>query len=416
MLAPDGPGCLDTGRLHGLDALRGIMMMLGIVLHGAIAYCTMDTAPFSWHFHDSQQSRAFDVLVVTIHSFRMPLFFVLSGFFMHVVLQRKGTARFIRGRSRRILLPFLAAFLVLTPLVSASFAFADRLPVAGLGAALPALAEGFSWQQFEGLHLMHLWFLYYLMLAYAAALTALRWVPWIVELGREPRFATAILAPVLGLSPFLLFLMESGSIDTPVQLVPVRVPVLLFYVMWLFVGWRIASRPRLLTELEGKWRLLLGTGALCLAAHLVMLDAFHLTTTTAPVPLPARLVNAILAAAATACLCFGILGGFLRLFPEPTRVITFLGDASYWSYLVHLPVVVLAAALLQPFTVSAFVKYPIVVIASSAIVLGSYVAGVRLARATASGAFPPGARSSRPAHMVPAATAAPPAPAGWERR
>jgi peptidoglycan/LPS O-acetylase OafA/YrhL len=47
----------------------------------------------------------------------------------------------------------------------------------------------------------------------------------------------------------------------------------------------------------------------------------------------------------------GILGGFLRLSPQPNRVITFLGDASYWSYLSHLPVVVVVAALLQPFTV-----------------------------------------------------------------
>jgi glucans biosynthesis protein C len=358
-------------RLHALDALRGIMMMLGIVLHAAIPYSTLPTESFAWPLHDSQRSRVFDVLIVLVHSFRIPLFFLLSGFFMHLALTRKGAAWFVWSRVRRILVPFVLAFVLLTPMVNAGFAFA--LEVSSTGARA-ALRMGLGYLTFPAVdrtsNLMHLWFLYYLMLLYGLVLLgrapARRLPRWRSEAG----FASMLLLPVVVLSPGPLFFMESGSIDTPLHPFPIDARVLIFYLIWFMVGWALFSHAPLLAKIRARANVLLAAGTVALVAHLAVLDTFY--ATSGPVPLPVRLLNAGLATIVVTSLCFGILGAFARRFSAPGRVIRFLGAASYWAYLVHLPVVVVVAGLFQLSDASPFVEYPLVVAISSSVVLGSY--------------------------------------------
>lgn len=67
-------------RYHSFDSLRATMMLLGLVLHTAINYMTFPTGD-TWPYKDAQTSPTFDILVAFIHSFRMPTFFVIAGFF-----------------------------------------------------------------------------------------------------------------------------------------------------------------------------------------------------------------------------------------------------------------------------------------------------------------------------------------------
>src|SRR5437016_3197584 len=73
-------GMSDDRRYYGLDALRGGMMMLGIVLHSATLYIAAPP-PHVPMVADPNTSLAMDAIFDFIHSFRMPLFFVLAGFF-----------------------------------------------------------------------------------------------------------------------------------------------------------------------------------------------------------------------------------------------------------------------------------------------------------------------------------------------
>ena len=75
---------MDNRRYFGLDALRGGMMMLGIVLHAAMLYLASPppTMPIQT---DRNNSVVFDLVFDFIHSFRMPTFFVIAlviGFFL----------------------------------------------------------------------------------------------------------------------------------------------------------------------------------------------------------------------------------------------------------------------------------------------------------------------------------------------
>jgi len=74
-------------RRHDLDALRAFAMLLGILLHGALAFM-----PFPWVVQDTQKTPVAGLIVAVIHGFRMPLFFLMSGFFTAMLRQKRGVA------------------------------------------------------------------------------------------------------------------------------------------------------------------------------------------------------------------------------------------------------------------------------------------------------------------------------------
>jgi peptidoglycan/LPS O-acetylase OafA/YrhL len=104
-------GAPIASRRTDLDALRGFAMALGIVLHASLSFF-----PSAWPVQDSEQSGYFYLFYAVIHSFRMPLFFVLSGFFTAFLLQRNGVGETVRQRALRILLPMLLALATIVPL------------------------------------------------------------------------------------------------------------------------------------------------------------------------------------------------------------------------------------------------------------------------------------------------------------
>ena len=99
-------------RRHDLDALRAIAMLLGIVLHSALSF-----APIPWIVQDSQQSQFFYYLFSFIHGFRMPLFFLISGFFTAMLWRKRGLLALFKQRSKRILLPLVLGMWTIIPLL-----------------------------------------------------------------------------------------------------------------------------------------------------------------------------------------------------------------------------------------------------------------------------------------------------------
>ena len=96
---PDGPE-----RLYALDNLRAAMMWLGIVLHVAVIYIA-GPSPLPWR--DNQTTPTADLLMAFIHAFRMPVFFILAGFFVALLIERRGARAMAHNRLRRLGLPFV---------------------------------------------------------------------------------------------------------------------------------------------------------------------------------------------------------------------------------------------------------------------------------------------------------------------
>jgi len=120
-----------TERRTDLDALRGFAMLLGIALHASLAFFG---AP--WPVHDTRRSDLLPLLFVMVHGFRMPLFFILSGYFTMLVYRRRGLESLLRQRFMRIALPLVIAVATIVPLDEALRGFAERVILPS-----PAVAE-----------------------------------------------------------------------------------------------------------------------------------------------------------------------------------------------------------------------------------------------------------------------------------
>ena len=96
-------------RYHSLDALRAAMMLLGLVLHSAASYMRTPLEPHG-PTTIANNERGIRPLVFFIHLFRMPVFFVVAGFFACAAVspQRRGEfraqPRHARGASPRAVL------------------------------------------------------------------------------------------------------------------------------------------------------------------------------------------------------------------------------------------------------------------------------------------------------------------------
>ncbi|MFM8826011.1 MAG: acyltransferase family protein [Actinomycetota bacterium] len=110
-----------TERRTDLDALRGFAMLLGIALHAALAFFGSP-----WPVHDTRRSDLLPLLVVIVHGFRMPLFFLLSGSFTMLVYRRRGLGSLLDQRFKRLFLPLMIVVATIVPLDSALKGFAER--------------------------------------------------------------------------------------------------------------------------------------------------------------------------------------------------------------------------------------------------------------------------------------------------
>jgi glucan biosynthesis protein C len=68
----------------------------------------------------------------------------------------------------------------------------------------------------------------------------------------------------------------------------------------------------------------------------------------------------------------GITGLFLRVASQEHPLVRYLSDAAYWTYLIHLPIVITTAGLLARTPVHAFVKFSVVLIVTTGVCLLTY--------------------------------------------
>ncbi len=109
------PGVSQRRRRHDLDALRGFAMLLGIALHASLAFF-----PAPWWVQDrtSAFDGLFDEFLWAVHGFRMPVFFLMSGFFTALLWRRRGLGALLNHRLRRVALPLLLGLLTIVPLTT----------------------------------------------------------------------------------------------------------------------------------------------------------------------------------------------------------------------------------------------------------------------------------------------------------
>jgi len=116
-----------TERLHSLDSLRAIMMLLGLVLHSAITYNITDWGS-TWSLKDPIATSLFtDYIVDIIHVFRMQIFFLVAGFFGAMLFYERKPLKMVKNRISRIVYPFIVFVFILWPTVVYAFTYTRSL-------------------------------------------------------------------------------------------------------------------------------------------------------------------------------------------------------------------------------------------------------------------------------------------------
>ena len=90
-------------------------MLLGIGLHASLAFI-----PFPWPVQDrtSGLEGFYDEFFWAVHGFRMPVFFLMSGFFTAMLWRRRGLRSLLGHRLRRVALPLALGMLTIVPLTT----------------------------------------------------------------------------------------------------------------------------------------------------------------------------------------------------------------------------------------------------------------------------------------------------------
>jgi len=344
------------------------MMLLGLVLHSAASY-TVNPLRDVWPFRDAQAHIGFDLLIFGIHLFRMPVFFVMAGFFGALLYCRDGPRGFVHNRARRVLLPLVLFWALVIPLVVLGFLFA--LGQAGGDAGLVGRPQGpFLHQPI----LAHLWFLYNLLFYYAAAVMV---VPIASRLSASVRarahtafrsVATSAWGTVVLAGATLLSILpgREPDIGLSASLIP-RLPVLAAYGVFFAFGWLLHAHRDALDVYSARWKAVAVAGICGSGLYLFVLaarpiDDLRLWT----------LASMALCALATWPLVFAITGLFVRHMRTPRPIVRYVSDAAYWMYLVHLPLTVWIPGLLARSPLPAAAKFAIVLAATTLVTTVTY--------------------------------------------
>lgn len=186
-----------VSRLEGLDALRGVAMLLGVALHAAIPYLRVDVE--FWPVRDGSRSAALDVLVYAVHSFRMPLFFLLGGLFAGLLMSRQGPGGLVRNRLWRLGVPLVLGYVTVVQLGNVFVALSVRAqaPVGEREGVVEAVSRFYvdalaGRTPHAALALWHLWFLRDLLLMALAAAGATALAAWAARRWRAVESGAAV--------------------------------------------------------------------------------------------------------------------------------------------------------------------------------------------------------------------------------
>lgn len=338
-------------------------MILGVLLHTANVYAVHG----HWQIHDRQTHPLFDLISEGIHIFRMPALFMISGFFAQMTFEKKGYRNFLQLRFQRLLIPLISTALLCNtvqiwlhpPEGCGTFStFSEFLLI-----TMPCAVQSGIWVQ-------HLWFLIVVLVYCVVCLPFAMLLRETENAAAQLRFLRTCSA---GSVLFALPLVSVGIIalqhfipvlqgqSGPLLYGIIEPAYLVAYLPFFAFGMWLFTRPVLLDGFSQFSR----TTCVCMVTaailHLIQRDS------------QAGVMNQLLGAYVSGLmqwlgchLCFCI---FRMCCSRPSRFFSYLSDASYSIYLFHHLAIVATACLLLQLSVSAFLKFTIVVVLAGCVTL-----------------------------------------------
>jgi peptidoglycan/LPS O-acetylase OafA/YrhL len=335
-----------------LDALRALAVVLLVFFHATgflILREETGDAGIGFRF--------------VVHTFHMPLFFVLSGFVLGLAARRTGFGPQASSRWKRLGIPFLIGMVTVIPAI-------------GLVNVWFSKRKSLSFDNVFSTSPQHLWFLEYLLLISVAVVGVWAlWQRWKPESETERRGLLIAALLALMVAPALPLLIEGRWEATyqPNSVVP-NLPLILYYAFFVVAGWLLSTDVTLQDRMESApWtRVAIGL-ALSVGAFLVF--RHHNAYTEHGLWPRAGVIAA--ATLAAWCLISGFWGLAARHVPKDSARVRWASDSSYWLYIVHLPVLVLIESALARTSLPVLPRWGLAIVATVALCSIAYAVFVR---------------------------------------
>ncbi|QHI38979.1 Glucans biosynthesis protein C [Kordia antarctica] len=364
-----------TTRIHSLDSLRAIMMLLGILLHSAVTYNVTDHGEV-WNLKDPESTHiATDFLVLLIHSFRMPIFFLIAGFFGAMLFYERKPFKMIQNRVSRIVFPFVVFLLILTPILGFVFRYSN-FAFSGLPDAFAkAIAPFTEISSYLPNGTAHLWFLYYLIYTtgFSVLLALLmKRIPkvtskitkvfdWIIQ---KPFVRIVFFS---GIMFAILSVLKTPMIAASTSLIP-NAETFICYLFFYIVGWILyKSKQHLDTIMHYDW--------LCVILGIILVISQGVLIQYSGLDLKPTSNSSLLilfSALIVWLFIFGITGLFIRYGSKHSARMRYISDASYWVYLIHLPLTIILPIAVWKLPIGAIPKFLLVTFLTTVICFVTY--------------------------------------------
>ena len=223
-------------RLHSLDFLRAFALLMGVLLHVLMLFLEP--------FDGSEPRLGASIVFIWIHTWRMPLFMLLAGFFTALSLSKRNTGNYAFNRLIRLGVPLLLLW-SLIPAIDEEAARLFKVP------------ELISWLLYDvpfTLRLDHLWFLYYLLLFYSIILVIKITVPLIYSLIID--FELSLSRAIVLWVPILILLSPlnkpTGGIfgEIPITFGEINLGSMLFMASFFMIGMQAYKSSKFLENLQ----------------------------------------------------------------------------------------------------------------------------------------------------------------------
>ena len=324
-----------TDRFHSLDFLRAFALLMGVLIHVLMLFLEP--------FDGSEPRIGASIIFVWIHTWRMPLFMLLAGFFTALSLAKRSIGNYALNRLIRVGAPILLLWSII-PAIDDETTELFQIP------------ELISWLFYDvpfTLRLDHLWFLYYLLTFYGVLLLLKSVTPKIFSVIEDYKLSSSRVL-ILWL-PILILLSPlnkpTGGIfaDIPTIFGEVKLGSMLFMASFFIIGMQIYKSPQFLESLQ-RMRFWLPSLIVSSLAPVGLLGwgGFKDEPFAFSAPLEMWVVNG-LAGSATLLLVLSIIGFAMHRISSSGRTLRWLVRLSYPIYVFHLMFVISVSGTLMFF-------------------------------------------------------------------
>ncbi|HHL1541748.1 TPA: acyltransferase family protein [Klebsiella pneumoniae] len=302
-------------RNVGLDFFRAIIILEGVLYH---ASRSLPNGEYWYYLSPRQTPEIFVSLMYLIHSFRMEVFFFISGLFSALILERKGNSFFLRNRLKRVLIPLISAFLFIPGVM-----YIISLEISGGEVDLNNLFASYF-------YVHHLWFL--ISLSAMSFLVPVKFNFMVAKLSRRLSLPSIIILMFfLGNSIFFIkYLLKDANPSLSI------IPVTLRFFVYYLAGFSLyVNRDKVTKYKQCK----LMNAFTTLTISIIVMALFYIVIHY-KIEGVAKYIPVIISGFLSATLSFWVVFFFEEMKIKPNKFINGIINSALVIYIIHYPAVV----------------------------------------------------------------------------